>query len=239
MTTDHFESDERQRLLRQYAEIATLAGGLAHEIKNPLSTMSMLLELLAEDIGESESQRERRMLTKIQTIQKECGHLEDILNAFLKFARVGELSLTPTDLNGIVSAFIEFFHSEAREHGIEISPHLSGDLPLVALDTALIRQVLLNLALNAQQAMPSGGLLELQTFGRDGQVYLAVIDNGQGMDEKTRSRLFEVFFSTKPNGNGLGLPTVRKIVDAHRGAITCESEVGRGTRFTIALPPTP
>jgi signal transduction histidine kinase len=237
MTTDHIESDERQRLLRQYAEIATLAGGLAHEIKNPLSTMSMLLELLAEDLGDTESQRERRMLTKVQTIQKECGHLEDILNAFLKFARVGELSLNPTDLNEVVSEFIDFFHPEAREHGIEISPHLSGDLPLVALDTSLMRQVLLNLALNAQQAMLSGGLLELQTFARDGRIFLAVIDNGPGMDEKTRSRLFEVFFSTKPNGNGLGLPTVRKIVDSHRGTITCESVLGRGTRFTISLPP--
>ncbi len=237
MTTDQFESDERQRLLRQYAEIATLAGGLAHEIKNPLSTMSMLLELLEEDLDQAESQRERRMLTKVQTIQKECRHLEDILNAFLKFARVGKQSLTPTDLNEVVSEFIEFFQPEARENGIEISPHLSGDLPFVALDSSLMRQVLLNLALNAQQAMPSGGLLELQTFARDGRVYLAVIDNGQGMDENTRSRLFEVFFSTKPNGNGLGLPTVRKIVDSHRGTITCESAVGRGTRFTISLPP--
>ena len=237
MTTERFEDDERQRLQRQYAEIATLAGGLAHEIKNPLSTMSMLLELLGEDLAGGESQRDRRMLTKVQTIQKECRHLEDILNAFLKFARVGELSLTPTDLNHVVTEFIEFFQPEAREHVIEISPHLAGDLRPVALDASLMRQVLLNLALNALQAMPSGGLLELQTFARDDRVHLAVIDNGQGMDEKTRSRLFEVFFSTKPNGNGLGLPTVRKIVDSHRGLITCESEAGRGTRFTISLPP--
>lgn len=237
MPTDPIHDDERQWLQRQYSEIATLAGGLAHEIKNPLSTMSMLLELLAEDLAGSESQRERRMLTKVQTIQKECRHLEDILNAFLKFARVGELSLKPTELNRVVTEFIDFFQPEAREHHIEISPHLSGDLPLVALDTSLMRQVLLNLALNAQQAMPSGGLLELQTFARDGRVHLAVIDNGQGMDEHTRSKLFQVFFSTKPSGNGLGLPTVRKIIDAHRGTITCESEPGRGTRFTISLPP--
>lgn len=236
MSAERIDDDERQRLQRQYAEIATLAGGLAHEIKNPLSTMSMLLELLAEDLADSEAQRERRMLTKVQTIQKECRHLEDILNAFLKFARVGELSLIPTELNRVVSDFVEFFRPEASEHRIEISPHLASDMPLVALDISLIRQVLLNLALNAEQAMSGGGLLELQTFARDGRVHLAVIDNGQGMDEKTRSRLFEVFFSTKPNGNGLGLPTVRKIVDAHRGAITCESEPGRGTRFTISFP---
>jgi signal transduction histidine kinase len=237
MSSHQFEHEERQRLQRQYAEIATLAGGLAHEIKNPLSTMSMLLELLAEDLAAGDSQRDRRMQTKVATIQKECRHLEEILNAFLKFARVGELELTPTDLNRVVMDFIEFYAPEAKEHRLEISPHLASDLPPVALDLSLMRQVLMNLALNAQQAMPNGGLLELQTFARDGRVHLSVIDNGQGMDERTRARLFEVFFSTKPNGNGLGLPTVRKIIDAHHGTITCESEPGRGTRFTISLPP--
>ena len=237
MTAERFDDAERTRLQEQYAEIATLAGGLAHEIKNPLSTMSMLMELLAEDLAGSDTQRDRRMFQKVQTVQKECRHLEDILNAFLKFTRLGELTLVATDLNQVVREFIDFFLPEARQHRIEMSPHLASDLPLVAVDLSLMRQVLINLALNAQQAMPSGGLLELQTFARDGLVQLAVIDNGLGMDEKTRSRLFQVFFSTKPNGNGLGLPTVRKIIDAHRGMITCESAVGRGTRFTMALPP--
>lgn len=237
MTAERFDDAERTRLQEQYAEIATLAGGLAHEIKNPLSTMSMLMELLAEDLAVSETQRDRRMFQKVQTVQKECRHLEDILNAFLKFTRLGELTLVATDLNQVVREFIDFFLPEARQHRIEMSPHLASDLPLVAVDLSLMRQVLINLALNAQQAMPSGGLLELQTFARDGLVQLAVIDNGLGMDEKTRSRLFQVFFSTKPSGNGLGLPTVRKIIDAHRGTITCESAVGRGTRFTLALPP--
>ena len=237
MTAERFDAAERTRLQEQYAEIATLAGGLAHEIKNPLSTMSMLMELLAEDLAGSDTQRDRRMLQKVQTVQKECRHLEDILNAFLKFTRLGELTLVATDLNQVVREFIDFFLPEARQHRIEMSPHLASDLPLVAVDLSLMRQVLINLALNAQQAMPSGGLLELQTFARDGLVQLAVIDNGLGMDEKTRSRLFQVFFSTKPNGNGLGLPTARKIIDAHRGTITCESAIGRGTRFTIALPP--
>jgi signal transduction histidine kinase len=85
--------------------------------------------------------------------------------------------------------------------------------------------------------MPEGGLLELQTFVRSGFVRLEFIDTGQGMNEATRSKLFQIFFSTKPNGSGLGLPTVRKIVEAHNGTITCESDPGRGTRFSIALPP--
>ena len=95
----------------------------------------------------------------------------------------------------------------------------------------------MNLALNAQQAMPDGGLLELQTKFCDGSVELALIDNGVGMDDATRSKMFQTFFSTKASGSGLGLPTVRKIVDAHNGSISCESEPGRGTRFLISLPP--
>jgi signal transduction histidine kinase len=97
--------------------------------------------------------------------------------------------------------------------------------------------MLLNLARNAQQAMPAGGLIELQTRLVDGRVQLAIIDNGAGMDETTRSKLFQTFFSTKTNGSGLGLATVRKIVEAHHGTITCDSEPGRGTRFLISFPP--
>lgn len=233
----YLEDEERQRLLAQYAEIATLAGGLAHEIKNPLSTISMNLELLNEDLGDSESARDRRMQKKIQAIQGECRHLEDILQAFLEFARAGELELAECSLNQHVRDFIEFYQPQACERGIDISPHLDTDLPPVRLDQSLMRQVLMNLALNAQQAMPKGGLLELQTYSRDGRVVLNFIDNGAGMNERARSRMFQVFYSTKPGGSGLGLATVRKIVEAHGGIISCESEPGRGTRFSITLPP--
>ncbi len=230
------EDQERQRLLSQYAEIAQLAGGLAHEIRNPLGTMKLTLELLVEDVQDSEAVRDRRMLTKLRKVQAECEHLNDILDAFLQFSRAGELQLVDSDLNGVVREFIDFYRPTAAEYKVDISPHLESDLPLVRLDRSLMKQVLQNLAQNAIQAMPSGGLLELQTYQRDGRVRLEFIDTGHGMDEKTRSKLFQVFFSTKPTGSGLGLPTVRKIVEAHNGTISCESALGKGTRFSIALP---
>jgi len=230
------ENEERQRLLAQYSEIATLAGGLAHEIRNPLSTMGLSVELLIEELEHSDTPRDRRMLTKLQRIQQECSNLDGILSEFLQFTRAGEIELGEADLNAIVNEFVEFYRPTADEHGIEISRHLESNLPLVKLDRSLFRQVLLNLARNAVQAMPDGGLLELQTFVRNDSVLLEIIDTGQGMNEQTRSKLFQVFFSTKPNGSGLGLPTVRKIVEAHNGTITCESEPGRGTRFSITLP---
>jgi two-component system, NtrC family, sensor histidine kinase HydH len=227
---------ERERLEARYAEIATLAGGLAHEIRNPLSTIGMNLELMAEDLEGGETPRDRRLLSKVKLVQRECEHLEDILNAFLQFARAGELDLVETDLNELVEEFIRFYRPQTDGLGIEISPHLESDLPSVRIDRSLMRQVLMNLALNAQYAMPDGGLLELQTYGRDGRVHLEFIDNGAGMDERTRARAFQAFFSTRSGGSGLGLPTVRKIVEAHHGTITCDSEPGRGTRFVISLP---
>jgi two-component system, NtrC family, sensor histidine kinase HydH len=229
--------NERQRLVAQYSEIATLAGGLAHEIKNPLSTIGMNIELMAEDLDVDSSPRDRRLLKKIQTVQRECKNLENILNAFLQFARVGEMNIAAADLNQVVQEFLDFYKPLASECGIEISPHLESGLPTVQVDHSLMRQVLMNLALNAQQAMPNGGLLELQTYSREGRVNFDMIDNGSGMDSRTREKMFQAFFSTKPNGSGLGLPTVRKIIEAHGGSIHCDSEPGRGTRFTVSLPP--
>jgi signal transduction histidine kinase len=231
-----WDESQRQKLLAQYAEIATLAGGLAHEIRNPLSTIRMNLELLVEDLQQSDDPRQKRMLAKAERIQRECGHLNDVLAAFLQFARAGELDLAEEDLGALVQDFVRFYQPEAARHGIEIRPHLAAGLPHVRADQNLFRQVLLNLALNAQQAMPAGGLLEFMTFVRGDQVCLDVIDTGYGIAETARERLFQVFFSTKPGGSGLGLPTARKIVEAHGGTIVCDSAPGQGTRFTITLP---
>lgn len=229
--------DEREKFEAQYSEIATLAGGLAHEIKNPLSTMSINLELLTEDLDSLEVPAKHRMLKKVESVQRECKHLQEILDAFLQFARAGKLALGEANLNDLVSDFIDFFRPQAREAQIEISPHFDADLPPIMVDKASFRQVLMNLALNVIQAMPpEGGLIELQTYQKEGMVYLDLIDNGKGIDEKVKSRMFDVFFSTKAGGSGLGLPMVKKIIDAHHGTIECDSEPGRGTRFTIAFP---
>jgi two-component system, NtrC family, sensor histidine kinase HydH len=231
---DADESSERFR--RQYTEIATLAGGLAHEIRNPLSTIRMNLQLLSEDLQLGDDPRHQRIARKLDTIRRECGRLDDLLGAFLQFARAGEPDLQERDLSSLVAEFVDFFQAEAKGHHIEISPHLSASLPPVRVDPNLLRIALVNLARNAEQAMPHGGQLELQTYARDGRVHLEVIDNGPGMPEAVRCRLFDVFFSTKQNGTGLGLPTVRKIAEAHQATIHCDSEPGRGTRFTLSFP---
>ena len=229
-------SSESDRLRAQNTELATLAGGLAHEIRNPLSTIGMHLELLAEDLGDEDGGRAHRMRDRVAKLQHECRQLEDVLNAFLQFARAGELHLETCSLNEIVSDYLAFLEPLAVENAVEVRPHLDANLPEITLDAALFRQVLTNLGRNALQAMPNGGTLEFITTERDGSVVLEVIDTGGGMDEATRRQMFHAFFSTRSGGSGLGLPTVRRIIEAHNGTIACDSEPGRGTRFTIRLP---
>ncbi len=228
--------DINQRLVDQYTEIARLAGGLAHEIKNPLSTIKLNMELLAEDLQQEESPRHRRALAKIEVVQRECQRLQDLLDEFLNFAKVRQLRLEPTDLNEELRQLLEFFRPKADESGIELLPYLQSDLPSVMLDREAFRGVLLNLLLNAQQAMPKGGQLVLATEATALSVVLHLIDNGCGMDEVTQSHIFEAFYSTKSGGSGLGLPTARKIVEAHGGRIAVQSKLGRGTHFVVELP---
>ena len=233
-------------------EIAVLAGGLAHEIRNPLSTIGLNLELLAESLGGTEEDpaddrptaRRKRML---RTVQRECGHLAGILDAFLEFARAGTPTLEPGDLNELALEIGEFFAPTAAAAGVRLTVLPAPDLPPVRLDRRLMRQALLNLALNAQQALaasdrPTGEPhVELATrpilrSAAGGAVELTVADNGPGVPAETRATMWDPFVSSKPGGSGLGLPTVKKIVEAHGGRIHCDSDPARGTTFTVALP---
>lgn len=233
------ENDEHEvnrRLRAQYAEIAQLAGGLAHEIRNPLSTMSLNLDLLAEDFQDAETPKERRVFQKIGRLRKETQRLQDILEDFLRFARVQDLKREPTDLNMVVDDLRDFCEPQAVTKGIVIRTQYDEGLPKVRLDVDLFKQALFNLILNAEHAMPDGGELILRTRREREWVVLDVTDTGGGMSEEVRSRVFDTFYSTRPGGSGLGLPTTRKIVEAHGGSIHVQSDVGKGSQFTVRLP---
>jgi signal transduction histidine kinase len=225
-----------QRLMDQYTEIARLAGGLAHEIKNPLSTIRLNMDLLSEDLEEAESPSGRRALKRVDVVRRECQRLQSLLDDFLNFAKVRRLQLEPTDLNHQIDDVLEFFAPEAANGGVEVVRYLDPDLPRVMLDREAFRQALLNLIINAKQAMPEGGQLVIRTASQGDTVAIYLIDTGCGMDEQTMSRMFEAFYSTKPSGSGLGLPTTEKIIGAHGGQISVQSEVGHGTQFRIELP---
>ncbi len=223
----------------QYEEIARLAGGLAHEIKNPLSTIRLNMELLAEDMKEIDTQQARRAARKITVVQRECHRLEELLNDFLRFARAHHLNLEPSDINQVLREAIEFFRPQAAESNIEVIEYFANDLPTVLLDRRSFHRALLNLIINAQQAMPDGGQLVVRTRPSGDEVTIDLIDTGCGMDTKTLEHLYDAFYSTKRGGSGLGLAMTRKIIQAHRGRMTVQSEPNCGTQFTLALPSLP
>jgi two-component system sensor histidine kinase HydH len=230
------ESSINRRLRAQYAEIAQLAGGLAHEIKNPLSTMSLNLDLLVEDFRGAETTRDKRVLQKLERVRRETDRLQDIVEDFLRFARVQDLRAIATDLNTVVDDLRDFCEPQAVGQGVVIRTQYDPDLPLIPLEVDLFKQALWNLIRNAQHAMPEGGDLILQTRREGDFAVLDVTDTGVGMTEEVASRVFDVFYSTKPGGSGLGLPTTRKVVEAHGGSIRVQSEPGQGSRFTVRLP---
>ncbi len=219
-----------------YAQLAELAGGFIHEIKNHLGTLALNLQLLGEDFESPQTQRERRALARVQKLQAECRRLVDLANDFLRFARMRDLPLEPCALGKVVEEMVDFFEPTARAAGIDLKTYVPADLPPVRLHKEMFQQALLNLMLNAEQALPGGGAITVQASHADGRVCLSLIDTGKGIAPEVLGKVFEPFFSTKPGGSGLGLATTRKIVEAHGGTLEVQSEVGRGTKFTIRLP---
>lgn len=228
-----------EQLRRQYSELASLAGSLAHEIKNPLSVIRMNMELLAEDFAVPETPRERRALSKIEMVSRQCVRLENLLNDFLRFSKVRNLGLRIGSLNEQVERVLDLFAPQARETGVEIVRYLDHDLPSILLSSEMLQAALVNLVKNALEAMPNGGQFIARTRGTRTGVALDLIDSGTGMDERTAIKMFDTFYTTKSGGSGLGLPTARKIIEAHGGRIGVHSEVGRGTQFTLEFPTPP
>jgi signal transduction histidine kinase len=224
------------QLRSQLNELAELAGSLAHEIKNPLSVIRLNMELLAEDMAESRSPEQRRALSKVEMVMKQCTRLENLLNDFLRFARVRQLDLSPGDLNEHVGRVLDLYEAQAKETHVEIVRYLDPDLPTILLDEQALQAALVNLVKNALEAMPTGGQLVARTRMTRSGVALDLIDTGCGMDDRTALQMFEAFYSTKAAGSGLGLPTAKKIIEAHGARIGVQSEVGRGTQFTLEFP---
>lgn len=225
-----------ERLRSSYDELAALAGSLAHEIKNPLSVIRMNMELLAEDFADPQTPRDRRALSKIEMVTRQCTRLENLLNDFLRFSKVRRLELRMGSLNEQVERVLDLFAPQASEQQVEIVPYLDADLPSIQLNAETLQAALVNLVKNALEAMPSGGQFIARTRMTRTGVALDLIDTGCGMDERTAVKMFEAFYSTKNGGSGLGLPTAQKIIEAHGGLINVHSEKGRGTQFTLEFP---
>jgi signal transduction histidine kinase len=240
-------ADARAVRAERLAELGSMTSGLAHEIKNPLSTIGLNVQLLSEAIEDLEIDVEERepLLRRLSALGREAERLRGILSDFLEYA--GELRLEPraTDLNLAVDELIDFFLPQAEQSGVRLRADLSPQSVPAWIDPPHIKQAVLNLLLNAVQAMSrhDEGSRELivRTLagvdeGRIPVAVLHVIDTGPGIAPDAQARIFDPYFTTKAGGSGLGLPTSRRIIEAHGGRIELHSEQGRGTDFVLTLP---
>lgn len=247
MANDKIQICKKENI-EQFEELSKLTGQLAHEIKNPLSTIKINLKLINEELAEllSAGSNERasekgerslgRALRKISVIEKETDRLEQILDGFLRYLDRTELQLGNIDLNELISDMIDFYSPQASSHGITMREALSKEPLVCRIDPDMIKQVILNLFINSQQAMPGGGELIVRTFQEGEEAVVQVFDTGCGITVDNLPHIFEAYYSSRPQGSGLGLPTAKKIIQQHKGTIKVESEPTKGTVFTIRLP---
>ncbi|MCQ4574585.1 MAG: ATP-binding protein [Candidatus Brocadiales bacterium] len=214
----------------------TLALGLAHEIRNPLSILSVNLQLLEEEVGDGTNNRGEVVKKKVQDLQREVQRLEEVVSDFLRFAHEERPRFAEHDVNKVVDEVVDFIAPEARRNNIVIDRCYETSIPPVKLDANLIKQALLNMMINAQQAMSGGGKLSIRTARKNDSLQIEVTDTGSGIRSTDFGKIFEVYYSTKNNGTGLGLPTVERIVEEHGGTVSVNSEEGKGSSFIVQLP---
>ena len=221
------------------ADLGAVAAGLAHEIRNPLNSLyinGQLLEEMLSDLPEEGVPRKGELLSLARANLKVTQRLNDTLSGFLRFARPPAMELALFDLNRIVSETLRFLETELAYRGISLKTKLHpSPLPILA-DEKLLKQALLNLLLNAQEAVEKEEkVIRVTTGVRAGRPFLRIHDNGRGIPPSDRRHIFRLFFTTRKNGSGLGLPIVRQIVRQHGGAVYVRSREGIGTTITVAL----
>lgn len=216
-------------------QLSRLTGGLAHEIKNPLSIIKVNLKLISESLNNGDRNIERAA-KKITVVDKETERLSQILDNFLRYIKKTELHLSSVDINRLVTDMIDFYSPQAASYSVTIRSSICEQSLICKADRDMLKQVLLNLFINSQQAMSDGGELMLRTQQHGENAVVIVSDTGRGIEPKNMEKIFDAYFSTKSGGSGLGLPTSRKIIEAHSGSIKVDSIPGQGTSFTIQLP---
>jgi len=247
---------------RKLVALGRLTAGIAHEVKNPLNAMMIHLELLRTKIRSSLAQAQpepvaaggtlglgptrpetlpapvRGALEHVEIIEAEIRRLDEVVQGFLKFTRPEELRLQPVQLRPLVQEILPVIKTEARKHGVRVTVEIAPSTPEVNADAAMLRQAILNLAINACQAMPNGGTLRLvgRAGSDDERVELLVEDTGKGIAPEHLGRIFDLYFTTKDKGTGIGLSMVYRIIQLHDGDVEVESTPGRGTTFRVLLP---
>jgi len=244
MTRELKKSRDKLVQSEKLAAVGQLAAGIAHEIRNPLTSIKMIVQLLGRRLQADETERE-----SIQAVLDEINRLEIVISGLLDFTRPMEMTLKPVDVTDVVNEVLKLMEADLRHRKIQLVKHVDETLPEVMLDADRMKQVFMNVILNSMQAMPAGGTLivkvtsqqstvnrglETSDYGLEtNEVQVEISDTGIGMSQEVLARAFEPFFSTKSGGTGLGLANVKKIIEQHGGSIQIESKEGQGTRAII------
>jgi signal transduction histidine kinase len=223
------EAQDQQRL----SYIGLLSSGIAHEVKNPLNSIQMNLQLLEEEAASGTTPE--KLHTWIEPIQREIRRLERLVNDFLLYARPLTATAQPVRVQPVLESIAGLVAEEARQKGVRIAVEVPEDLPVLTTDESLLRTALMNLVFNAVQALEGGGRVTLSALAEGPVVRFEVADDGPGVPGDKRESVFQIFFTTKEGGTGLGLPIARRIVEALGGTLTLE-EGEAGARFRATLP---
>lgn len=234
--TERKTDEMRSRRLESLASLTNLAATVAHEIKNPLGSISIYVQLVRKSLEQSVPENKAQVTKYLDVVDEEIERLNKIVVDFLFAVRPLKFEFAPLDMNSVVASLAEFLSEELARAGMVLTLELAETLPLIQGDERFIRQMLVNLVKNAMAAMTSGGIIHISTWSANDIVYMTVEDTGSGIPEDVIHKIFEPYFTTKVDGTGLGLTMTYKVVKEHGGDIRVQSELGKGTCFTISLP---
>jgi len=226
------QRDAQLRRTERLAAVGRLAAHVTHEVRNPLNSIRLNVEMLEEDVNQAVPDA----LPMLTSVKREVDRLTDITEQYLRLVRLPEPKPEATDLAEFVRELASFLKPEMDRSQVKLELEFAPELGRTAVDRGQLRQALLNLCRNAREAMPDGGTIHIRAQPKDDGVELAVSDTGSGIPESEREKIFELFYTTKQHGTGIGLPLCQQIVAAHGGRIRCTHAEGGGTRFEIWLP---
>ena len=243
--TQTYENSQKLKRAEQLASLTTLAAGVAHEIKNPLGSISIYIQLIEKIIKkniDNSSQCFSELKDYCAIIKEEIGRLEDTINSFLFSVRKLELNLEETNINSLILSTIDFLKYEIENNNINMEIKFDRDNLIMRIDERYIKQSLINIIQNAIDSILEKSeknykkeiQIKLKTV--DNFALITIKDNGIGIKEELLPKIFEPYFTTKRHGTGLGLTNVARIIEAHNGNINIESEYGKGTKVIIKLP---
>lgn len=242
--TKTYESSQKLKRAEQLASLTTLAAGVAHEIKNPLGSISIYVQLIEKIIKknmDNDCQCYKDFKEYSDIIKEEIGRLEETINSFLFSVRKLELDIEDVNINELILSTVSFLKYEIEQNNINIDIKFDKDNLILKLDAKYIKQSLINIIQNTIDAMTDNSddkkkeiYIKLKTM--DNYAVISIKDTGIGMKEETLNKIFEPYFTTKRHGTGLGLTNVVRIIEAHNGNVSIESEYGKGSEFIIKLP---